>query len=158
VPGRGHEAVQRLVVPQRVVVKEIEPPDPRRASDLHDILPRAVAPARLGRVLLRRVLRVVDHEVSAGEEFNVPAVLAGDLAGACRRQQPRVGLVVRGVHDRDAVGLEPVAERERRVVQVAGRDLEVADREGALDEIVVADGGAELLERDGEVGVLHLSR
>ena len=34
---------------------------------------------------------------------------------------------------------------------------DVADGEGALDEVVVVDGRGELLDRDREVGVLHLS-
>src|SRR5262245_59003084 len=44
------------------------------------------------------------------------------------------------------------------MVEVARGDLDVTDPQLALDELVVANRGAELLELDGKVGVLHLAR
>ena len=85
----------------------------------------------------------------------MPAVLAGQLAAALG-QLAAVRLVVGGVHDADAVDLQPVAERQRRVIEVARGHADVADREVALHEVVVAQRGLELLHADREVLVLHL--
>jgi hypothetical protein len=65
-------------------------------------------------------------------------------------------LVVRGVHQGRAVGLNAIAERKRRVVQVLGADRGVPHLEDALDQVVVADLGRELVQSNGEVLVLHL--
>src|SRR5438067_385634 len=43
------------------------------------------------------------------------------------------------------------------MVQVLRADLDVAERKDAFGEIVIADGGAELLQLDRKVGGLHLS-
>ncbi len=69
-----------------------------------------------------------------------------------------MGFVVRRVHDRCAVDVEPVAERDSRVVEVAGGDHRPAEVEASLDEILVVDLGLQLFEGDGEVAVLHLPR
>jgi hypothetical protein len=50
-------------------------------------------------------------------------------------------LVVGGIDDGRAVGLDPVAERQRRVVHVVRADPHVVDLEGALDQVVVAHLG-----------------
>ena len=42
------------------------------------------------------------------------------------------------------------------MIEILGDHPHAAEREAALDEIVIADGGAELLQGDGKVGVLHL--
>src|SRR5262249_60228418 len=52
--------------------------------------------------------------------------------------------------------LQPIAERERGMVEIARRHLDVVDLEGALDQVVIADRGAELVECDREITVLHL--
>src|SRR5712692_6432393 len=43
------------------------------------------------------------------------------------------------------------------MIEILGDYPHPAEREAALDEVVIADGGAELLQGDGKVGVLHLS-
>ena len=64
--------------------------------------------------------------------------------------------MIGGVDEGDVPDLQAVAERQRGVVEVAGEDVDLADLEGALDQVVVPGGRAELFQRDREVGVLHL--
>jgi len=65
--------------------------------------------------------------------------------------------VVAGVDYGGAAGFKTVAERKGRVIQVAGGDTEIIDFEFAFHQIVIADSSPELLHRDREVCVLHLS-
>ena len=44
------------------------------------------------------------------------------------------------------------------MVEVAGGDANVVDFEGSLDEVVKTNIGAQFIERDGEIGILHLAR
>jgi hypothetical protein len=37
-----------------------------------------------------------------------------------------------------------------------GGDFDIVDIEGALNEVVIANPGSALIERDGEIGILHL--
>ena len=67
-----------------------------------------------------------------------------------------MGFVVTGIHHRYPVGLQPITERERWMIQIAGGDLDILDIEGALNEVVIANRGSALIERDGEIGILHL--
>jgi hypothetical protein len=64
--------------------------------------------------------------------------------------------MVRRVHQADPIGLEPIPERQRRMVQVLGGDADAAHGENSLDEIMVTNRGAQVLEAHGEVRVLHL--
>jgi hypothetical protein len=64
--------------------------------------------------------------------------------------------VVTGIHHRYPVSLQPITERERWMIQIAGRDFDIVDIEGALDEVVIANLGSALIERDREIGILHL--
>ena len=70
------DAIERVVVPKRVVVGQREPPGPGTAAHRERVLDGAMAPARLGRVLGGGVLRVMDHEVGARQELGVAPVLA----------------------------------------------------------------------------------
>src|SRR5262245_66065267 len=89
----------------------------------------------------------------------MPAVLAVQwgLPGEPRRGVRSVRLVIGRVHDHHTAGLQTVAERERRMVQILRDDAHTADREAAFDEIVKTRCGAELPKRNGKVVVLHLS-
>ena len=42
------------------------------------------------------------------------------------------------------------------MIQIVGGDLDIVDIEGALDEVVIANLGPALIERDREVCILHL--
>src|SRR5262245_56871544 len=123
-------------------------------------LGRGVAPVHALRVLVHRVLCVVDDEVRPGEPLHVPSVLsvygrpAPYTGGAGTVSSVR--LMVHRVHNDSAVRLEPVAEGERWMVEVARDDAHLADLEAALLEIVESDRRATLRECDGEVGVFHL--
>src|SRR5207302_1813100 len=123
-------------------------------------LGRARAPREMLGVFLQRVLGVVEEQVGAGQELDVPLVLCVDRRAALGRPplgvMARMGLVVGGVDERDAARLEPVAERGRRMIQVARDDAHSPQLERALGELVIADGGGQLAERHREVGVLHL--
>jgi hypothetical protein len=69
----------------------------------------------------------------------------------------RVRLVVGGVHDRHAVGLQAVAERWSRMVEIAGGDAHRVQVEHAFRQLVVPDGRGELAQRDRKVRALHLA-
>ena len=122
-------------------------------------LGRRVTPARLLRILRDRVLSVVNDQVCVGEEFDVTLVLAvpGRLPIAPGRGVRGVRLVIHRVDHHVAAGLQAIAEREGRVVQILRGDAHGADREAPLDEIVKTNARPQLREGDGEVVVLHLS-
>ena len=147
-------------------MKEREAPGASGDGVVHRRLGGAVAPAHLVRVLIEAVLRVVDDDVGAGEELDVTAILA---VHGWRRSRPGrgrdgsdepgcVGLVIDRVDHRDRAHLEPIAQGQRGMIQVLGDHTHAADGEAALGEVVVADRGPELPERDGEIRVLHLPR
>ena len=152
-----HQRVDAVVVAQRVMVEQRQLAHPPGRGHVDREFSRAVAPADVGLVFGPRELRVVDQQVGAVDEAGELALFGGlrwPLA-ACQRQRMR--LVVGGVDDGRAVGLDAVAQRQRRVVHVVGADAHVVDLERALGQVVVAHPGGELLECDGEVGVLHLA-
>src|SRR5438045_2473614 len=69
----------------------------------------------------------------------------------------RVRFVVASIDHAGAAHLQPIAESEGRMVQVARSDADVIDLETTLDEVMKKDAGTELIECDREVNVLHLS-
>src|SRR6266853_4582869 len=112
-------------------------------------------PADLGRILFGSVLRVVDEKVGATDEFGVSQILPSDFPVAgCHHA--RVGLVVTGIHHRYPVGLQPITKRERWMIQIMGGDFDIVDIEGALNEVVIANLGFALIERDRKIIILHL--
>src|SRR4029077_16754739 len=142
------------------MVKERQPFRARREGKVHGQLGRAMAPCQLARILLQRVLRVVDHEVSAGKELHVPLVLAvnreelswvGHLG-----LMARVRLGIGSVDHRHATGFQAVTKRKPGVVLVTGGDLNGAEVKGAFDKVMVANRGAELAKCHREIRVLHL--
>src|SRR5438270_10737974 len=70
----------------------------------------------------------------------------------------RVRFVVTSIDHAGAAHLQPIAEGEGRMVEVARGDADVIDLETTLDEVMKKDAGTELIECDREVNVLHLSR
>jgi hypothetical protein len=42
------------------------------------------------------------------------------------------------------------------MIQIVGGDFDIVYIEGALNEVVIANLGSALIERNGEIGVLHL--
>ena len=161
-PGRRDHRVDGSVVMRRVMVEQRQAPDPRRHRQVDHVLQRAVPPAHVARVLGRRVLAVVDQQVGAGDKFTVALVprmhvsqhLAERLAEAPRRA--RMALMVGRVDQHHPVGLDPVTERQRRVVQVTGCHPRLVNHETALDQVVVTQRRAHRIEVDREIGVLHL--
>jgi hypothetical protein len=57
-----------------------------------------------------------------------------------------VRFVVTGIHHRYPIGLQPITERERWMIQILGGDFDIVDIEGALDEVVIANLSPELIE------------
>jgi len=102
----------------------------------------------------------VNDEISLREKLGVSSILAGReanfLGQLTERQATGVWLMVRRVDDRDSVRFQPVAEGQRRMIQVLSCHANVFHGEDAFHEFVVADGGWELLEAHGEIRVLHL--
>jgi hypothetical protein len=128
----------------------------RVLAELHHVFNRTMAPANLGRILFGSVLRVVDEKIRAIDKFGVSQILPSNFpVAAC--QHARVRFVVTGIHHRYPIGLQPITERERWMIQILGGDFDIVDIEGALDEVVIANLSPELIEWDGEIGILHLA-
>ena len=64
--------------------------------------------------------------------------------------------MITGIHDHDAIDLEAIAKCQSRVVQIPRLDIDLAEPERALDEIMIAGRGAKVLQTDRKVGLLHL--
>src|SRR5262249_9412499 len=67
-------------------------------------------------------------------------------------------LVIDRIRNDDPIGFEPVPEGESRMIQVLSDDACLADLEAALGQVVEADRGPTLPDRDRKAGVLHLPR
>ena len=119
------------------------------------VIDRAVTPADLGRVLIRGVLPIVDEEIGSFDELRMAQILARDLSFPAS-QRAGVGLVIAAINHGHPVRLEPIAEGQGGVVQVMRGDLDIVDDERAFDKVVIANRGLKLIERDREIGVLHL--
>ena len=72
---RASSASSALVGTRGVVMEERQARRVGGAGKIHRQLGGRVPPGQLGRVLLQRVLRVVDDQVRVGEELDVPLVL-----------------------------------------------------------------------------------
>ena len=161
--GARLDRLDERVVVGRIVVGESELAHPRRGGQPHRILVGAVAPVLPGSVLLRSVLRIVNHQAGAGHEARVaPVSLVRDGLGVAGRrvvvpERFGEGLVVAQVHNRRAVGLDAVAQRHRRMMEVLRDDPRAADLVRSFSELPEGDGGRKLADLDGEVRELHLT-
>ena len=57
----------------------------------------------------------MDEEICAIGEFDMPQVLPCDIP-LTASQAPRVGLMIAAIYNGRIIGLEPVSERQRRMV------------------------------------------
>jgi hypothetical protein len=57
----------------------------------------------------------VDEKICAIDEFGMPEVLPCDIP-LTAGQAPRVGLMIGAIYNGRAIRLEPVSERQRRMV------------------------------------------
>ena len=129
----------------------------RMPGELDYIFDRAMAPSDFGRVFGGRVLSIMDEKICVLQKLGMPQILPSDLPlSGC--ETARIGLVVARVHDDEAVCLQAIAQREGGMVEILRRYLDVADVEGALDQVVIANRGAELVVRNRKIRVLHLAR
>ena len=97
--------------------------------------------------LVRRVLRVVDQQVGAVAQLEH---LGGDVEAAVEGL-----LVIADVDDRDALHLDPVADRRTDVGDAAGPHLGVADGVIAVGQAVEADVAGEVADPHREVRRPH---
>jgi len=155
-PGLGDDTIKPIVIAGWIVVREASPLDPCRATQGQRVLNGAVPPANLLRILLSSVLRVMDDEVSMREKFAMTQVFAEDLAySVCK--MPGMRFVIGCVYDRCTLRFEPVAKRQRWVIQVTCPNRDVCDLKGAFYKLMVSDSRAEVVQLDWEVGILHLA-
>ena len=155
--GTLDQPVDGVVVAGRVVMEERQLRHAGPHAGVDDVFDGAVAPPDLVGVLLGKVLGVVNHEIGIRQK---PRML--HVAATCRQVSAPaeftiVRLVIARIDHTRTVDLEAIAERQRRVVEVLGDDGRVLDRQLSFDEIVIVDVGTELIDRDREVRVLHLS-
>ncbi len=145
---------------RRVVVEEDELLHPASHRQVHGVLHRAVSPAAPGGILAVGILRVVNEQVDAGDEREMP-LLAGmheAMRLPARRVLPPEGLVVGDVRDADLAGVQAIAEGRRGVVDhLRGRAIG-PHAEPLLPQLLEGDLRAQLVELDGKVRVLHLPR
>ena len=140
-----------------VVVVQGHPTDPGPSSDVDHVLDGAVTPPDVVAVLRCAVLRIVDQQVGPRDEpgmgFVVPVLFDVPTCG----EGLVVRFVVRRIDHGGAIGLEAIAQGQRRVVQELGVDTHLGDVEGALDQVMMVDRRRELVDRHREVAVLHLA-
>ena len=102
----------------------------------------------------------MNDEVRVRKEIDVTLILLVPrwlTLGSCRRVRG-MRLVIHRVHNRIAAGLQAIAQRERRVIEILRGDAHFTNREFSLGDIVKANRRWQLRQRDGEVIVLHLTR
>ena len=141
-PGDGLHAIHHRVVVRRIVMEQGQALDAGGLGHVGGVLDRRVAPAHAIGVLLVGVLGIVDDEVGAAQERDVP-LIAGMVQDAVLRLPER--LVVGHVGDGGAAVGHPVGDGGRGVVQVLRLHQHVADPEEAFLEL-------------GEVDALRRSR
>ena len=96
-------------------------------------------------------------QVGACKKLDVAAVFPEEVADAGGKRT-RMRFVIGRIDKGDAARLKPVAQGERRVIEVAAGNLDVANPQPSLDELAITNCGAELLKGYGKVGRLHLAR
>src|SRR6266498_1646555 len=154
-PNAFHDTVYGIIISEGIMMGQRNPLRSRMLPNSYRIFHGTMPPANLGRVLFGSVLRIMDEKIRSLKEVSVPAILPCDFTLA-RCECSRIGFVVTGIHERCPVDLQPIPQRERRMVEVTGRDPDIVDVESTLDKIMVVDRGSKLIERDGEICVLHL--
>ena len=98
----------------------------------------------------------MDDEIGVAQEFDVRDVAALGFVGMAFAGVRAVRFVIGRVDDARAVRFQPIADGERGVVEILRGDAHVADREPALDHFVKMHVRGERVQRDREVGIIHL--
>src|SRR6202171_2979687 len=114
----GDQSIDRIIVARWIVVEQGKASDTRGERHLHGVLHSAVPPAGPRRVFVSRVLGVMYHQVCIREKPGVMRVLADERLGAPGGVGLGWGLVVGQITDGYAIALEPITERQSRVVEV----------------------------------------
>jgi ribosomal protein S14 len=120
--------------------------------------PRLEFTSRLRGVHLRPRPETTPHERGhptgsrAGRNPNIPAApRCGDWGG---RYFEKAG----EKPPTPPAGLQAIAQRENRVIEILRGDAHITNREFSLGDIMKANRRCQLCQRDGEVIVLHLTR
>jgi hypothetical protein len=95
----------------------------------------------------------VNDEVRVRKEIDVTLVLLVPrwlTLGSCRRVRG-MRLVIHRVHNRIAAGLQAIAQRESRVIEILRGDAHFTNRKFSLGDIVKANRRCQLRQRDGKV-------
>ena len=78
-PYRCDDAIDRTIVPQRIVMRECEPLHTRVSAQIYSVLDRTVTPTDLLRIFFSGVLRVMNEKVGALDKFGVASILLREL-------------------------------------------------------------------------------
>ncbi len=149
------DLVDVSIRPAGVMMCESHPSHTGHQADFSDVFHRAVAPAFLAGVLGIGELRVMDHQVRTCQKLTMQTVILMQRRGLPWSAEVR--LVIAGIHHACVLRLQTIAKCQGRMVQKARADAGVINRKAAFGQIVKADARAQLIERDREIGVLHLT-
>src|SRR5262249_38717163 len=140
------DAVERLVVVLRIVMKQHELLDLCRPCDPHAFLPRRMSPADVTREFVVGKIAVVDHEVNAVDE---PDHVAIELA--------RTMLRVRDVGYRAAAEFQAITACAAGMQQGRSSNghIRIWPQRVAGPEIMKLDVSLEVSEPDGEQRLVH---
>ena len=129
-----HDAIDCVIVAERIMMGESQSLGARGDRVVNRPLGGRVAPARLFRILRNRVLRIVNYEVRVRKESDMTLVLLVPrwlTLGSCRRVRG-MRLVIHRVYNRIAAGLQAIAQRESRVIEILRGDAHFTNREFSL--------------------------
>ena len=125
-------------------------------GELYHVFDRAMPPTNLFWIFFCSVLSVVDEKVGALNKLSMLEILAGDLAVA-DGQHACIWLVIARIHQNCVINLQAVTKCHRGVIKLASRNFDVLDLESTFNKIMITDLGLALIQRNGEIGVLHLA-
>ena len=161
-PGALLDTIEEIVIVHGVVMGQKQPLHVRGRGDLRHIRVRAVSPVFLCRILFGRVLRVVNHHIGVLHERGMaPVALMQNGFEPARLgvRSPKafpVGLVIAEIEDGNAVGFDPVTQRNSGMIQKLRGDANAAQVVCAFPQIAVSDLRSQLGQLDREIRVFHL--
>src|SRR5262249_20894676 len=115
-----NDAIDCFVVAERIMVGESQSLGARGDRVVDGPFRWRVTPARLLLILRNRVLRIVYDEVRVRKEIDVTLVLLVPrwLTLGSRSGIRGMRLVIHRIHNRIAAGLQAIAQRESRVIEI----------------------------------------
>ena len=134
-----------------------------RQSDLHGCADRGMPPADPRRIFLVRILRLANVEIRSGNELDelrvqLPAEIPAGLRSMPQmRESMPIGLVVGGIDDRFALVVHPVSQGHAGMVEILGRNGDVADLKRFSLELVHMEYRTQFAERHRKIIRIHLA-